>query len=93
MNFQIPIGPQHPALKEPISLRMTVDGEVITDADIRLGYNHRGLEKLAEDGDASRFTLPRALLGRDGYDFSFSGLKTAAARLAELADWIVLRSR
>ncbi len=49
MNFQIPIGPQHPALKEPISLRMTVDGEVITDADIRLGYNHRGLEKLAED--------------------------------------------
>jgi membrane-bound hydrogenase subunit alpha len=49
MSFQIPIGPQHPALKEPISLRMTVEGEVITDADIRLGYNHRGLEKLAED--------------------------------------------
>jgi NADH-quinone oxidoreductase subunit D len=49
MNFQIPIGPQHPALKEPISLRMTVEGEVITDVDIRLGYNHRGMEKLAEE--------------------------------------------
>jgi NADH-quinone oxidoreductase subunit D len=49
MKFQIPIGPQHPALKEPISLRMTVEGEVIRDADLRLGYNHRGLEKLAED--------------------------------------------
>jgi len=49
MKFQIPIGPQHPALKEPISLRMTVDGEVIRDADLRLGYNHRGLEKLAEE--------------------------------------------
>lgn len=49
MRFQIPIGPQHPALKEPISLRMTVEGEVIRDADIRLGYNHRGLEKLAEE--------------------------------------------
>jgi len=48
MKVQIPIGPQHPALKEPISLRMTVDGEVITDADIRLGYNHRGVEKVAE---------------------------------------------
>jgi membrane-bound hydrogenase subunit alpha len=48
MKFQIPIGPQHPALKEPISLRMTVEGEVIRDADIRLGYNHRGIEKLAE---------------------------------------------
>jgi membrane-bound hydrogenase subunit alpha len=49
MKFQIPIGPQHPALKEPISLRMTVEGEVIKDADIRLGYNHRGVEKLAEE--------------------------------------------
>jgi NADH-quinone oxidoreductase subunit D len=28
---------------------MTVDGEVIKDADLRLGYNHRGLEKLAEE--------------------------------------------
>jgi membrane-bound hydrogenase subunit alpha len=49
MKVQIPIGPQHPALKEPLSLRMTVDGEVIRDADLRLGYNHRGIEKLAEE--------------------------------------------
>jgi len=49
MSFEIPIGPQHPALKEPISLRMTVEGEVITGVDIRLGYNHRGMEKLAEE--------------------------------------------
>ena len=49
MKFNIPIGPQHPALKEPISIRLTVEGEVIQDADLRLGYNHRGLEKLAEE--------------------------------------------
>jgi len=49
MKFNIPIGPQHPALKEPISIRLTVEGEVIRDADLRLGYNHRGLEKLAEE--------------------------------------------
>ena len=49
MSFEIPIGPQHPALKEPISLRMTVEGEVITGVDIRLGYNHRGVEKVAEE--------------------------------------------
>jgi Ni,Fe-hydrogenase III large subunit len=49
MKFTIPIGPQHPALKEPISIRLTVEGEVIRDADLRLGYNHRGLEKLAEE--------------------------------------------
>ena len=48
MEFKVPIGPQHPALKEPISLRMTFEGEVIKDVDLRLGYNHRGVEKLAE---------------------------------------------
>src|SRR5690606_144464 len=32
-------------------------------------------------GDGARFNLPRALLGREGCDFSFSGLKTAAARM------------
>ena len=40
------------------------------------------LERLAVGGDPARFPLPRALLGRPGCDFSFSGLKTAAARLA-----------
>jgi NADH-quinone oxidoreductase subunit D len=49
MKYTVPIGPQHPALKEPISLRMTLEGEVIRDADVRLGYNHRGVEKLAEE--------------------------------------------
>jgi NADH-quinone oxidoreductase subunit D len=49
MEFKVPIGPQHPALKEPISLRMTFEGEVIKQADVRLGYNHRGIEKLAEE--------------------------------------------
>ena len=41
------------------------------------------LERLAKGGDTTRYALPRALLGRGGCDFSFSGLKTAAARLAE----------
>jgi NADH-quinone oxidoreductase subunit D len=48
MQYKVVIGPQHPALKEPISLRMTLEGEVVKDADLRLGYNHRGVEKLAE---------------------------------------------
>lgn len=41
------------------------------------------LEALARGGDPERFPLPRALQGRPGCDFSFSGLKTAAARLAQ----------
>ncbi len=48
-RFIVPIGPQHPALKEPGHFEFTVDGEVVTDARVRLGYVHRGIEKGAED--------------------------------------------
>jgi N6-L-threonylcarbamoyladenine synthase len=41
------------------------------------------VEKAAERGDSSRFALPRPLLGREGCDFSFAGLKTACAREVE----------
>jgi N6-L-threonylcarbamoyladenine synthase len=70
-------------------LGTTIDdaaGEAFDKIAKTLGLPYPGgpaLEQLAKAGDASRFTLPRALLGRDGFDFSFSGLKTAAARLAE----------
>ncbi len=47
-TFVLPVGPQHPALKEPTSFRFKVDGEYIIDADLRLGYNHRGMEKGCE---------------------------------------------
>ncbi len=44
----IPIGPQHPALKEPERFLVTVEGETVVGADIRIGHMHRGIEKLAE---------------------------------------------
>ncbi|MFT3890988.1 MAG: nickel-dependent hydrogenase large subunit [Anaerolineales bacterium] len=47
-TFVVPIGPQHPALKEPGHFEFTVDGEVVTSARMRLGYAHRGIEKAAE---------------------------------------------
>jgi NADH-quinone oxidoreductase subunit D len=47
-TFVVPIGPQHPALKEPGHFEFTVDGEIITSARMRLGYAHRGIEKAAE---------------------------------------------
>ncbi len=47
-QFVIPIGPQHPALKEPESFYFTVDGETVIDVEPRIGYNHRGIEKAME---------------------------------------------
>jgi N6-L-threonylcarbamoyladenine synthase len=70
-------------------LGSTIDdaaGEAFDKIAKSLGLPYPGgpaLERLAEGGDPGRFPLPRALLGRGGCDFSFSGLKTAAARLAE----------
>src|SRR5580658_7386694 len=70
-------------------LGSTIDdaaGEAFDKIAKALGLGYPGgpaLERLAEGGDASRFPLPRALAGREGCDFSFSGLKTAAARMAE----------
>jgi membrane-bound hydrogenase subunit alpha len=45
----IPIGPQHPALKEPESFRVILEGERIVGVSLRLGYNHRGIEKACEE--------------------------------------------
>jgi N6-L-threonylcarbamoyladenine synthase len=70
-------------------LGTTIDdaaGEAFDKIAKSLGLPYPGgpaLEALAVGGDASRYTLPRALLGRKDCDFSFSGLKTAAARIAE----------
>lgn len=48
-DFIIPIGPQHPALKEPEGFSVALRGEKILGVEIRLGYNHRGIEKACED--------------------------------------------
>ena len=45
-TYTIPVGPIHPALKEPIRLALTVDGEEIVDADVFVGQVHRGIEWL-----------------------------------------------
>lgn len=44
----IPVGPQHPALKEPASFSVALSGERIMESSVRLGYNHRGIEKACE---------------------------------------------
>jgi len=44
----IPIGPQHPLLKEPLSYLLTVDGERVVDSTLRIGYVHRGIERLCQ---------------------------------------------
>ena len=73
-------------------LGTTIDdaaGEAFEKIAKALGLGYPGgpaLERLAEGGDGARFELPRSLLGRKDCDFSFSGLKTAASRLAHACE-------
>jgi len=48
ISLEIPIGPQHPALHEPVMLKVYADGEEVVKVEINTGYNHRGVEKLFE---------------------------------------------
>ncbi len=47
-DFAIAIGPQHPALEEPVRFIFHVTGETVKKVDVRLGFNHRGIEKAFE---------------------------------------------
>ncbi len=53
----IHVGPQHPALKEPVHFKVYAEGEVIVRLELDLSYNHRGIEKAAEGRDFAR-TIP-----------------------------------
>jgi NADH-quinone oxidoreductase subunit D len=48
MSEIIPIGPYHPLQEEPEFFRLHVEGETVVKLEIEIGYNHRGIEKLAE---------------------------------------------
>lgn len=55
-------------------------GEAFDKVARLLGLPYPGgpaIEDQARAGDPGRFTLPRPMLGREGFDMSFSGLKTA----------------
>ena len=52
MSYIVPIGPYHPALEEPIHAKLYTEGEMIKDAEVFVGYNHRGIEKLATERNA-----------------------------------------
>jgi len=57
----IPIGPYHPLQEEPEFYKLVVDGERVVDIDVRIGWNHRGIEKLSESKsfDQSAYLVER----------------------------------
>ncbi|MHA1540120.1 MAG: tRNA (adenosine(37)-N6)-threonylcarbamoyltransferase complex transferase subunit TsaD [Alphaproteobacteria bacterium] len=67
-------------------------GEAFDKTAKMLGFPYPGgpeVEAAAKNGDPKRFAFPRPLKGRDGADFSFSGLKTAVHREIVRLDYIL----
>ena len=63
-------------------------GEAFDKVASLLGLGYPGgpaIERLARDGDATRFDFPRPMIA-DGFEFSFSGLKTAVLHAVRASD-------
>jgi Ni,Fe-hydrogenase III large subunit/Ni,Fe-hydrogenase III component G len=67
--FEIPVGPVHAGVIEPGHFRFSVAGEPILNLEIRLGYAHKGTEKLFERSSYSKGVF---LAERISGDNSFS---------------------
>lgn len=50
--YEIPVGPVHAGIIEPGHFRFQAVGEVVLNLEQRLGYAHKGIEKIAEGRDA-----------------------------------------
>jgi Ni,Fe-hydrogenase III large subunit len=48
MSYRIPIGPYHLALEEPYKIELNCQGEKVLGASLKVGFNFRGMEWLAE---------------------------------------------
>jgi formate hydrogenlyase subunit 5 len=46
--YEIPVGPVHAGVIEPGHFRFSVAGEPVLNLEVRLGYVHKGIEKLSE---------------------------------------------
>jgi N6-L-threonylcarbamoyladenine synthase len=73
-------------------LGTTIDdaaGEAFDKTAKLLGLGFPGgpaIEQTARGGNAKRYRFPRPLIGDEGFDFSFSGLKSAVRRAVEDGD-------
>ena len=52
--YEIPVGPVHAGIIEPGHFRFHAMGETVLSLELRLGYVHKGIEKLAQGADTEK---------------------------------------
>ncbi len=63
-RYTLRLGPQHPATHGVLRVDLELDGEIIVGCDPKVGYLHRGFEKLAESK-----TYTQAMILTDRLDY------------------------
>ena len=54
-QYTLNIGPQHPSTHGGLHVEALMDGEIVVDAIVHLGYVHRSVEKIAESRTYTQF--------------------------------------
>jgi Ni,Fe-hydrogenase III large subunit/Ni,Fe-hydrogenase III component G len=84
--FEITVGPVHAGIIEPGHFRFSVEGETVVNLETRLGFVHRGVEKLFETLPLARtWTLAERVSG----DTSVGHVLAYCQALEALADCVV----
>jgi Ni,Fe-hydrogenase III large subunit len=86
---QIPVGPVHAGIIEPGHFRFTANGEAVVRLEERLGYVHKGIERLMAGSTVMRSA---ALAGRVSGD-STVAYALAFARAVEAAQAVAVPQR
>ncbi|WP_235282227.1 hydrogenase large subunit [Methyloterricola oryzae] len=87
--YEIPVGPVHAGIIEPGHFRFQAIGETVLNLEERLGYVHKGIEKIAEGRDPTGLAL---LAGRVSGD-STVGHAWAACMAMERAAGLEIPAR
>src|SRR3989339_304311 len=83
--FEIPVGPVHAGIIGPGHFRFSVAGEPIINLEERLGFTHRGIEKLMEGRTLEQgLSLAERVAGEAAFSHSLA-LAMAAEKIAGLA--------
>ncbi len=63
--YEIPVGPVHAGIIEPGHFRFQAVGETVLNLEARLGYVHKGIEKIAEGRDPEALARLAARISGD----------------------------
>jgi Ni,Fe-hydrogenase III large subunit len=92
---QIPVGPVHAGIIEPGHFRFTANGEHVVRLEERLGYVHKGIEKLVAGSPLDRAAKLAGRTSGDStvaYAFAFAQAAEAALRIKAPSRALYLRA-